>query len=101
MKLALPSTLALVCLLAACREGGLTTSVTTTSSEHGTQVEATLRGEGTSVTVANSKIEISSGTVRVDGVSYGPVANGEEVRYVVIDNDRKLTVDGAARTPVN
>ena len=79
----------------------MSTSVTTTSDEHGTRVEATLRGDGASVTVANSKIEIESGTVRVDGVSYGPAANGAEVRYVVIDNDRKLTVDGVTRTPVN
>ena len=101
MKLALPCTIALVCLLAACWRGGMSTSVTTTTDENGTRVEATLRGESVSVTVANSKIEIDSGTVRVDGVSYGPVANGAEVRYVVIDNDRKLTGDGVTRTPVN
>lgn len=100
MKLALPSILALACLVTACRKGGVSTSVTTTTNDQGTQVEVTLRGDSASVTVAESKIEIDAGTVRVDGVSYGPAANGAEVRFVVSNGIRTLTVDGATRTPV-
>lgn len=101
MKPALPCAIALVCLLAACWHNGTSTSVTTTVDEHGTLVEATLRGASANVTVDGVKIAIESGSVLVDGVSYGAVPKRAEVRYVVKDNVRTLTVDGETRTPAH
>lgn len=68
------------------------------SSIAGTQqAEATLSGESAQAVVAGDIIELKSGTVFVNGVSYGAIPAGAEVKYVATGNVRTLFVAGAPR----
>lgn len=60
--------------------------------------EITLRGTRGVAQVAGDKVELKDSVVYVNGVSYGPVPQGAEVRYVVTEKGRTLLVGGEIRS---
>lgn len=59
--------------------------------------EVLMRGEGTS-TINGDKVELSGGTLYLNGQSYGTVPKNSEIKYIVSGTSRTLYVDGKART---
>jgi len=62
---------------------------------------AVLQGEHGSATVDGDRIELKSGTVYVNGESYGSVTPAQTVEYDVARGKRTLRVDGDVRIPAH
>lgn len=71
------------------------------SSSSSDNMEVTLSGTNGYANVAGDTIEIKQDTVFVNGVSYGSVPAGAEVRYSVSSEGRSLFVAGERRNPSN
>ena len=70
------------------------TSVTIDNDEG----KVTMHGDGVA-NILGDKVESKNGTVFINGVSFGSVPAGSEVKYVVTKSARTLFVDGKARGP--
>lgn len=59
-----------------------------------------MRGDGVA-NILGDKVESKNGGVFINGVSFGAVPAGAEVRYVVTTTGRTLFVDGKPRAPAD
>lgn len=96
-------TLLTVCSLPQSSAHSVTSSSVSVQSSTGTaggaqRSEITLRGARGVAQVAGDKIELKDGLVFVNGVSFGAVPQGAEVKYVVTENGRTLFVGGEVRS---
>ena len=74
--------------------------ITTTVTISDNKTEAKLSGDGAKVTVAGDELEIKSGSIFVNGISFGLVPNSATVEYLVLPSGRTLSVEGTQRNPV-
>jgi hypothetical protein len=90
------------CIAAACNDGSSSTSsgagaASSSSSSSTGKNEVTLSGKTGIAELAGDKIELKDGTVFVNGISFGPVPAGAEVRYAINAEGRSLFVGGERR----
>jgi hypothetical protein len=81
--------------ISADASGGSSSSVVV---QHG-QIVGTIRGTTGIVNVQGDKVELSQGTVSVNGRSYGTAPSPCEIKYVISHTGRTLYVDQHPRGP--